>query len=41
MFKFEKLVLGDLGWGDEFLLAALMTIQAVRTVKKHWLVGDE
>jgi octopine/nopaline transport system permease protein len=26
MFKFEKLVFGDMGWGDEFLLAALMTI---------------
>ena len=26
MFKFEKLVFGDLGWGDEFLLAVLMTI---------------
>ena len=26
MFKFEKLVLGDLGWGDELLLATLMTI---------------
>ena len=26
MFKFEKLVLGDLGWGDEFLYATLMTI---------------
>ncbi len=26
MFKFEKLVFGDLGWGDEFLLATLMTI---------------
>ena len=26
MFKFEKLVLGDLGWGDEFLFALLMTI---------------
>ena len=26
MFKFEKLVFGDLGWGDEFLFAALMTI---------------
>ncbi len=32
---------------EEFLfftvvpLAALMTIQAVRTVKKHWIVGDE
>ena len=26
MFKFEKLVFGDLGWGDEFLLAMLMTI---------------
>lgn len=26
MFKFEKLIFGDLGWGDEFLLAALMTI---------------
>ena len=26
MFKFEKLVFGDLGWGDEFLLAMLMTL---------------
>ena len=26
MFKFEKLVFGDLGWGDEFLFAAIMTI---------------
>jgi octopine/nopaline transport system permease protein len=26
MLKFEKLVFGDLGWGDEFLLAATMTI---------------
>ena len=26
MFKFEKLVFGDLGWGDEFLFATLMTI---------------
>ena len=26
MFKFEKLVFGDLGWGDEFLFAAFMTI---------------
>ena len=26
MFKFEKLVFGDLGWGDELLLAMLMTI---------------
>ena len=26
MFKFEKLVFGDLGWGDEFLIATLMTI---------------
>ncbi len=26
MFKFEKLIFGDLGWGDEFLLAMLMTI---------------
>ena len=26
MFKFEKLVFGDLGWGDEFLMAMLMTI---------------
>ena len=26
MFKFEKLVFGDLGWGDEFLVAMLMTI---------------
>ena len=26
MFKFEKLVFGDLGWGDEFLFATLMTL---------------
>jgi len=26
MFKFEKLIFGDLGWGDEFLVATLMTI---------------
>ena len=26
MFKFEKLIFGDLGWGDEFFFAALMTI---------------
>lgn len=26
MFKFEKLIFGDLGWGDEFLIAMLMTI---------------
>ncbi len=26
MFKFEKLVFGDAGWGDEFLIATLMTI---------------
>jgi octopine/nopaline transport system permease protein len=26
MFKFEKLVFGDLGWGDELLFASLMTI---------------
>ena len=26
MFKFEKLIFGDLGWGDEFLLAMLMTV---------------
>ena len=26
MFKFEKLIFGDLGWGDEFLFAMLMTI---------------
>ena len=26
MFKFETLVFGDLGWGDEFLFATLMTI---------------
>jgi len=26
MFKFEKLVFGDLGWGDEFLWATVMTI---------------
>jgi len=26
MLKFEKLIFGDLGWGDEFLIAMLMTI---------------
>ena len=26
MFKFDKLVFGDLGWGDELLFATLMTI---------------
>lgn len=26
MFKFDKLVFGDTGWGDEFLLATIMTI---------------
>ena len=26
MFKFEKLVFGDLGWGDELFIALLMTI---------------
>ena len=26
MFKFDKLVFGDLGWGDEFLFATLMTL---------------
>ena len=26
MFKFDKLVLGDTGWGDEFLVATMMTI---------------
>ena len=26
MFKFEKLVFGDLGWGDEFLVALFMTL---------------
>ncbi|PPR46451.1 MAG: Octopine transport system permease protein OccQ [Alphaproteobacteria bacterium MarineAlpha5_Bin9] len=26
MFKFEKLVFGDMGWGDEFLIATFMTI---------------
>ena len=26
MFKFEKLVFGDSGWGDEFLMAMIMTI---------------
>ena len=26
MFKFDKLVLGDTGWGDEFLIATFMTI---------------
>ena len=26
MFKFEKLAFGDLGWGDEFLFAMIMTL---------------
>ena len=26
MFKFDKLVFGDTGWGDEFLIATLMTL---------------
>ncbi len=26
MFKFEKLVFGDAGWGDEFLIATIMTL---------------
>tara|TARA_Y100000741_G_scaffold360537_1_gene342931 strand:+ start:1579 stop:2283 length:705 start_codon:yes stop_codon:yes gene_type:complete len=26
VFKFEKLVFGDLGWGDEFLFAMIMTL---------------
>ena len=26
MFKFDKLVFGDSGWGDEFLIATLMTL---------------
>ena len=26
MFKFEKLIFGDAGWGDEFLIATLMTL---------------
>ena len=26
MFKLEKLIIGDLGWGDEFFIATLMTI---------------
>ena len=26
MFKFEKLVFGDAGWGDEFLIATVMTL---------------
>lgn len=47
----EKQILGIFGpFGiplEEFLfflivpLAALLTIEAVRTVKKHWVVGDE
>ncbi len=47
----EKQILGVIGpFGiplEEFLfflivpLAALLTIEAVRTVKKHWVVGDE
>jgi ABC-type arginine transport system, permease component len=26
MFKFEKLVFGDAGWGDEFLNSTVMTL---------------
>ena len=26
MFKFEKLIFGDAGWGDEFLIATIMTL---------------
>ena len=26
MFKFDKLIWGDLGWGDEFLWATVMTL---------------
>ena len=26
MFKFDKLVFGDSGWGDEFLIATFMTL---------------
>ena len=26
MFKFDKLVFGDAGWGDEFLIATFMTL---------------
>ena len=26
MFKFEKLVFGDLGWGDELFIALIMTL---------------
>ena len=26
MLKFDKLVFGDLGWGDELLIATLMTL---------------
>jgi lycopene cyclase domain-containing protein len=47
----EKQILGIIGpFGiplEEFMfflivpLAALLTIEAVRTVKKHWVVGDE
>ena len=47
----EKQILGIFGPFEipleEFLfflivpLAALLTIEAVRTVKKHWVVGDE
>lgn len=47
----EKQIIGIVGPFniplEEFLffivvpLASIMTIEAVRTVKKHWLVGDE
>ena len=37
MFKFEKLVFGDLGWGDEFLWATVMTINICRTLARFGL----
>jgi hypothetical protein len=36
MFICEKLVFGDLGWGDEFLLAMLMTNLVSIFVNGNW-----
>ena len=37
MFKFDKLVFGDAGWGDEFLIATLMTllVSILSDIKSH------
>ena len=33
MFKFEKLIFGDLGWGDEFLIATLIFLIGIENPK--------